>query len=352
MKSIALKLWSGMMILVLVVLLLLWLFQIVFLDSFYTGLKLSKVKNEGLSIARDMEKVDRTDLQDRIEKLAYNNNAGITLLDTNGNIEYTTGSGTQMPMMFNNLINQALNSVLDGKVVTTTFTHPHFGTRIVLIGIPVKISGLIKGVLFINMPMAPVKDTTAILKNQLVYITIILLFAALVLSYLLSKNFTKPILNITKAATEMASGNFSVRIASKSGDEIGRLANTINDMGEELSKTEQLRKDLIANVSHELRTPLSLIRGYAETIRDISGSNVEKREKQLGIIIEESERLGKLVDDILNLSQIQSGYFSLNIGKFSLSKTIESVIQRYDIISEQTGVRIIIQNLEEAIVAR
>lgn len=147
----------------------------------------------------------------------------------------------------------------------------------------------------------------------------------------------------------MASGDFSVRINTKKQDEIGKLADTINYLGQQLSKIEQLRKDLIANVSHELRTPLSLIRGYAETIRDVSGNFPEKREKQLEIIIEETERLSRIVDDILNLSQLQSGYIALNKGRFVIKDVLNAVVKRYDVLSEKTGVKIIQNSFNDAI---
>jgi len=121
-------------------------------------------------------------------------------------------------------------------------------------------------------------------------------------------------------------------------------------MGQQLSKIEQLRKDLIANVSHELRTPLSLIRGYAETIRDVTGNVPDKREKQLGIIIEETERLGKIVDDILNLSQLQTGYLSLNKSRFPIMKTLAAVVKRYDVLSQKTGVQIVLQGSSDGLV--
>jgi signal transduction histidine kinase len=142
----------------------------------------------------------------------------------------------------------------------------------------------------------------------------------------------------------MAGGNLAARIKLVSRDEIGRLADTINHMGHELSKIDQLRKDLIANVSHELRTPLSLIKGYAETIRDISGSVPEKREKQVNIIIEEADRLSNIVDDILNLSQMQAGYLNLQIGSFMLSDTLDKVLKRFEILGEKTKVSLHLEN--------
>lgn len=218
-----------------------------------------------------------------------------------------------------------------------------------MIGLPIKISGEVSSVLIINMPLAPVEDTVSILKWQLFYITFILLAAALLISFLISRSFTRPILEIKKASEIMASGDFSVRINTKKQDEIGKLADTINYLGQQLSKIEQLRKDLIANVSHELRTPLSLIRGYAETIRDVSGNFPEKREKQLEIIIEETERLSRIVDDILNLSQLQSGYITLNKGQFIIKDVLNAVVKRYDILSEKIGVKIIQNSSNDAI---
>ncbi|MBU3190830.1 HAMP domain-containing histidine kinase [Clostridium bowmanii] len=348
MKSIALKLWSGMIALVVVMLLLLWLFQIVFLEKFYTGIKISEVKNKGYSILSGLDVKSGENLESTFETFASKTNSNVEFLDSKGETLYSAGSNgvnSQMPMMMmNNSRLEAINAIHSGKEVTLSLIHPKFQTTFILIGLPYNVQNESKGGLIISMPLAPVKDTVSILKVQLFYITLILLFIAFILAYFLSRSFTKPILEITKVSEKMASGNFSVKIKSKGKDEIGRLAMTINYMGEELSKIEQLRKDLIANVSHELRTPLSLIRGYAETIRDVTGNVPQKRDKQLEIIIEESERLSKIVDDILNLSQIQAGYINLNKMQFNISELLERVIAKFQILSEKTGVDIAFEN--------
>lgn len=343
MKSMGLKLWSGMMTLVIIMLILLWLFQIVFLENFYTSIRVSDIKNEGISIGKLIKLDSKADFQNKIDTFAFNNNLSIELEDLSGNTIYiagTTGASGQMPMMNTSARSTAFQEVLKGKEVLTPLTHPRFGNKFMLISLPVKISGKISDVLFINMPLVQVKDTTTILKKQLLYITIILLIAAIIISFYISRTFTKPILEIKKVSEKMASGDFSTRIISRNKDEIGKLAEAINFMGQELSKIDQLRKDIIANVSHELRTPLSIIRGYAETLRDVTGSVPEKREKQLGIIIEESERLSKIVDDILNLSQLQEGALPLTLNQFMIKNTIENIIKRYDILSEKTGIKV------------
>ena len=351
MKSIAIKLWAGMMLLVVVVLILLWSFQIVFLEDFYTQQRVGEVRNKGIAFARDIAELDDEELRDALESFVYDYNCSVELLDPGGNTVYNSGQGMRMPMMGHNYQRGSFfRELMSGKVVTEPMTHPRFDSSYMIIGIPIMRDGEVFGALLINMPLAPVQDTAAILKKQLVYISAVLFGVALFLSFIMSRSFIKPILDITRATGMMASGDFKVRLKPKSDDEIGRLSGAINHLGEELSKTEQIRRDFIANVSHELRTPLSLIRGYAETVRDVSGDNRDKREEQLGIIIEESERLGLIVDDILDLSRMQSGSISLDTAPFDLSKTIDGVVKRYDILSAQTGIQIACDNNEGVLV--
>lgn len=344
MKSMRFKLWAGMMALIVIVLILLWLFQIVFLESFYTNMQISGVEKEAVAIMGLMNKDSKAEYENKLDALAFKYNMSIELIDSEGNTAFstgTTGARGQMPMMMTGSRVKAYQQAMVGNTVETPLTHPRFGNKFMMIGLPVKESGAVSAALIMNLPLAPVEDTASILKWQLLLITSILLVASLIISYLISKSLTRPILNIKKVSEMMASGDFSARIKTKKQDEIGNLASTINYLGEQLSKIDQLRKDLIANVSHELRTPLSLIRGYAETIRDVTGDSCEKRDKQLGIIIEETERLGRIVDDVLNLSQLQSGYIKLEKSRFSVKETVEAIAKRYEVLSEKSGVMIV-----------
>lgn len=342
MRSLRFRLWTGMMVLIAIILILLWLFQVVFLENFYTGMRTARIKEEAYAIINLLNDGGDSEFRDKAEAFAFNNNLSIELLDLSGHLVYATemsGRG-QMPMMRNNIRVQAFQTALNGREEVLSYTHPRFGDSFIMLALPVRANDTAKGVMLVDLPLAPVRETASIIKQQLLYITLILLAASLFISFLLSNSFTRPILAIKNAAERMAAGDFSARIEIKKQDEIGRLAGTINDLGVQLSKIEQLRRDLIANVSHELRTPLSLIRGYAETVRDVTGDTPGKREKQLGIIVEETERLNRMVDDILNLSQLQSGYVRLEITRFPVAELLETVIRRYDVLSEKTGVQI------------
>ena len=105
----------------------------------------------------------------------------------------------------------------------------------------------------------------------------------------------------------------------------------------ELGKVEGLRRELIANVSHDLKTPLTMIKAYAELIRDISGDNKVKREAHLGVISSEVDRLEKLVSDILSLSQAQSGGMPLNMAALDVSETVERVMARFEPLFTSEG---------------
>ncbi len=115
------------------------------------------------------------------------------------------------------------------------------------------------------------------------------------------------------------------------------LAETLNYAAAEISKVDSLRRDLIANISHDLRTPLTMVKAYAEMIRDLSGDNPAKRSEHVNIIIEESDRLAALVNDILDLSKLESGSEGLNLSKFSITKKIHEIMGRYTLLSEQQG---------------
>jgi signal transduction histidine kinase len=139
------------------------------------------------------------------------------------------------------------------------------------------------------------------------------------------------------SASQLAEGNYDVNFEGGRYSEIAQLADTMNYTSRELAKADNLQKDLIANVSHDLRTPLTMVKSYAEMIRDLSGNNPEKRNAHLQVIIDEADRLNLLVADLLLLSKMQSGVDALNITRFNIKDSIISILNSYRILSEQEG---------------
>lgn len=350
MKSIRAKLWTGMMILVAVIILILWLFQIVFLDKFYSVLEIGSVEKKGQNIITEIEKLsnlsqleDNDDIVENLDNYSYAKQLSVEVLDSHYKVIYngTTGNNANSAAMMEKSFLSVAQMAMSGRETRQKITHPKNGYNSMIIGIPIENKENVVGAMIITMPMASLDETVDILKSQLIIITIILLFVALLISYILSRKFADPISKISRQADSYGKGDYQVRNKQKGDDEIGKLAKQMDDMGEALGRNEVLQKELIANVSHELRTPLTLIRGYAETLRDVSGNDPEKREKQLGVIIEESKWLGSVVEDILNLSRLQARAVSLTIEEFSLRDVLESMKMHFNLNEENKSIELV-----------
>ena len=144
----------------------------------------------------------------------------------------------------------------------------------------------------VSASLAQITTAAEVLRAILGPVALILLVLDLLLAILFSRWFTNPIRKLSNGAQEIASGNYDVQIKVERHDEIGRLAEDFNHMAAEVKRSAQLEKDILANVSHDLRTPLTLIKGYAETVRDLTGSDDAKRTEQCNIIVDETNRGG------------------------------------------------------------
>ena len=186
--------------------------------------------------------------------------------------------------------------------------------------------------IFIFSYTEPIGTTLSIV-NSISYIcaNIILLFACII-SIVISSHIVNPLVKISKNAKSLIKGEFNMTVRHGEYDEIKTLTESLNAASAEISKTETLRNDLMANVSHDLQTPLTMIKAYAEMIRDLSGDNPEKRTKHLKVIIDETDRLTLLVNDILNLSKLESGVAEINLCVFDLSQLLKDIISRFSLL--------------------
>lgn len=351
MKGLALKFWAGMTALIAGMLVLLWVFQVASLQSFYADEILKQINEDAEYLAECLSRNESDEFMSRASSLAYTKNVSVQVYVTQSLCIYNSESPNPTPssLASNGVFREAVLTALSGREYTGTTTHPKFAADVAIKGIPYRYSDGSYGALMISVSLAPVGTTVNILQRQLIITTVVLLALALIISFIISRTLTKPILRIEKATRRIAEGDYSVKLDVSSSDEIGSLAESVNYMASELSKTDELRKDLIANVSHDLRTPLSLIRGYAETLRDVTGDNKEKRERQLGIIIDETERLDRIVSDMLDLSKLQSGSITVSPAPFNVGRAFADIISRYDDLSAKSGVATAAECSEELI---
>ena len=173
--------------------------------------------------------------------------------------------------------------------------------------------------------------------------TVLPLAAALIFAFsmsaawLFSEWFTKPLRALSGAARQVAQGNYAVHVDSVRNDELGDLAQEFNHMAKEVQHASQMQRDLLANVSHDLRTPLTLIKGYAETVRDLTGDDKKHRDEQMNIIVDETDRLTALVSSVMELSKVTSGALKCEKVHFDMGQLCDEVSERYDAVCAQNG---------------
>ena len=326
-NSLKSHIWLYLIIFTLMIVLFLWLFQVIFINKYYELSKTDQIKKTTLEIIRNYDE----DV-DYLDKISYEDNVCIEIVKNRMTI-YSSNESNRGCLISNY---QYKNDFFDSDVNEKTYKliNPLFDTKTLIYA--KKYNDDIT--IFVNASLEPLDNTISILSNQLIIVTIIVSLLAFVIGYFISKRISKPIEKMNKNALKLANGNYNFKFDNNSKiAEIDELADTLNYAKNELEHTDELRRDLLANVSHDLKTPLTMIKGYAEMIRDLNYNNEEKRNANLNVIIEESERLNVLVEDILTLSKIQANKDTINKEEFDLVALINNIIKRYSIYKETEG---------------
>jgi len=233
---------------------------------------------------------------------------------------------------------ETINEVFQGKEKFLT-NNTERNDSFIILGMPFRVGSSVEGGVFL---FTPVQNTVKIVRGMYNYIGVaflIIIISTILVLYYLSKKFTKPLIAMSIAADELANGEFSHRIDVISYDEIGVLANSLNNMAEQLQRLEQARREFIANVSHELRTPLTTI--LANTKGIIDGVIREKEtEDYLKVNIEETKRLSLLVNELIELSTLEKGNIKLDKQRTDISQLIESILKQMELKAREKNLKL------------
>ncbi|MCE5287235.1 MAG: cell wall metabolism sensor histidine kinase WalK [Pelosinus sp.] len=172
--------------------------------------------------------------------------------------------------------------------------------------------------IFLSDPIVGINQTTDALENLLIYSLMLGFLTAAILGLITSRNLTRPIASISRAAADFAKGNFLSRTTVTANDELGQLGRTFNNMADSLAYVEQNRRDFLANVSHELKTPVASIQALAEAIQDGLATKPGQQDRYLSTIVGETHRIGRLISDLLDLAQLEAGELSIQEEKVNL----------------------------------
>ncbi len=197
-------------------------------------------------------------------------------------------------------------------------------------------------VILLDSELTPLTAIIHTRNAQFGWITAITLVLAFVMALVMSRSISKPVKKMNEAAKQLAQGKYDVRFDSQGCRELQELGDTLNYAASELSRTDAIQKELIANVSHDLRTPLTMIRGYSEVMRDIPG---EATTENIQIIIDETTRLSDLVNDLLDLSKLEAGTREAHPELLNVTTVLREVSDRYSAMLRHAGYEIELQTV-------
>ena len=342
-NKLATKIFKYLAIFSLFILIFLFFFQVIFIDTFYEWTKTRTIKN----LSKDILVTERdTSLYDKLDRVSYKENVCIELTNGNGDNLYSSyGNNCRLR---SKTIKRKF--ILSNKE-TNTYNLVNNFTKEKSIMSATKLSNNLY--IFISTSLIPLDSTINIIEQQLIVVSIVVLLLSIVVAYFISKRLSLPITKISKAAKLISKGKLKTKFETTSDiKELVDLTNALNDMKDELSKTEELQKDLMANVSHDLKTPLTMIKAYAELILDININDKEKCKNNLTIIIEEVNRLNTLVNDILALTKVENDLDKLDISSFDLIKLIEKIVKQHNIyvIKDAYSIEFIHDNIKELVI--
>lgn len=192
-------------------------------------------------------------------------------------------------------------------------------------------------IIMLNSELEPLNATVETLQTQFWMIALILLVSAVGLAFLISYNISAPLRKMNAAAKQLAKGNYDADFSVDGYKEVVELSGSLTHASEQLAGTDRLQKELLANISHDLRTPLTMIIGYSEVMRDLPGENTPEN---VQVIIDETERLARLVNDLLDLSKIRAGSRAPKYEIFNLTELVEATMLRYEKLTEKDGYRV------------
>ena len=359
-SSIRSKLFIYFILFTTFILVLLWLMQVVFLEPIYKFIKVNEIKTTAKSLS---ENIDRADLLDYAYNLAEQNEICILAYQLIRmpavivpyeylSVDALTDCAIHKISMqgVRTLYNSAVLN--DGELLQyyqydiayrryesiddyNFFNHSKNSESIIYTqALKTALGDDI--VLMVNSVISPVGTTVKTLNLQLTAISIVLILMSVILTWIFAKRISVPIVAINDSAKILATGNYNVSFDNPKHNykEISELAETLNYAAGELSKIDKMKSDLIANISHDLRTPLTMIVGYSEVMRDIPDENTPEN---VQIIIDEANRLTSLVNDVLDISKLQSGSQTFEPEPFNITKALKNALRRYNKLTEQNG---------------
>jgi signal transduction histidine kinase len=226
------------------------------------------------------------------------------------------------------------------RIVTFEFEPPGEDRTFLAAAHPIRPGGAtVFGYLIVAKPKAALRETWVTLLSRLAIAFLVALVIVGAMALYLSRRITGPVLALSKAADEVAEGRYDVDVPTvPGGGEIGHLSERFREMALRLSEAEELERNFLMSVSHELRTPLTAIRGHVAAMREGVVTDPEATEESLAIVAEEAERLGRLVNDVLDLAKLDAHRFTVLTEEVDMGHLLERAYSTFTDEARRRGI--------------
>ena len=288
------------------------------------GELISQGEKISAAYARAYHTGDLSDLSYELQILETYMESGVVLVNQEGTIVLTSPGFDEVLIGDDMVYDELTKKVMDGEIVTHRIKKGEvFDTPMLMVGYPVT-EGYLAGI-FMCRPLPEIEASLMEMYQMSVVSLFFVALLGLIVSYLTVKHVAWPLVLMNRAAKVIANGDFEQRVKVHSDDELGELAESFNHMAESLQAHEKVQKDFIANVSHDLRSPLTSMNGFLTAMLD-GTIPPEKQEKYLKIVLEETKRLSRMTQGIVELSRAQSSAILLEETNFDINGLIRSNI--------------------------
>ena len=369
-SSVKVKLFFTLSLTILLIIVFLIIVNNFLLENFYLYSKQNTLKSVYETINNYYQSPGQySNIETELEKISVKNNFDILIKDNNGINVYTTNRNFTSVI---GTINDIIDRFNEGKEIESTEKFSIRKQRDFKNGISyIMLSGKLDNgyYSYIRIPISSIQDSVKISNNFLLLMAGIIILIAAIMVSIVSRKFTEPILELNNIAKKMSNLDFSQKYKETDAkDEINDLGKSINTMSDKLEKTikqlrstnielekdieekskiDEMRKSFISDVSHELKTPIALIQGYSEGLLENVNTDEESRKFYAEVILDESNKMDRLVKQLLELMKLEYGKREFNDKEFDIVEVEKEVIRKSKVMLEEKNIQIKWQNIEE-----
>lgn len=344
------------------------MYSSIFLDKYYKTTKQNSIKTvyeQTMKVLSDDPTLKHEDSAMVINSICEKSGATMILVDSNGSVVYDYGAGSMLAerfkdMIFGENVGQREEPVIIEK--TEDYTLQSTVDKISS-NQYYELSGVVssENYMIIRMSVESFRESISISNKFYLGLGIALIIVITAIMLAVTRKYTKPVLQLADLSQKMSNLDFNARYTGNYDDEIGILGESMNNMSDKLEKTiselksanielhkdiarkeeiDEMRKEFISNVSHELKTPIALIQGYAEGLQEGISDNPEDVEYYCDVIIDEANKMNKMVKNLLTLNQLEFGKSQVNMERFNIISVISGVLNSMRLRMEQSQVNV------------